>query len=174
MIQIRELTEQEKKEAVSFFEWVAMLSYEEFEQRKKVNNWWVEYLLNWCRIRHNYPELNKIWEEKFVRPDREIKQSKKETEIVSQMSRNKAILVNEHLLDESQIKDIAYKIIHKYHTDTDESVMIAIPYTFWEWLFCKFWWSIEVYKSQCPKMYDEIIKNYWKYDWTPEFKSNKL
>lgn len=172
MIQIRELTEQEKKEAVSFMEWIAQMTYEEFEQWKKENTWWSDLLLNWCRIRKDYPELNTIRETRFVMPDKQKKREKNDYEIRAKMSRNKAILANEHLLDENQANDMTYKIIHYNKLWWDECVTIAIPYTFWERLYNKFGWWIDVYKSQCPKMFDDIMKNYWKYDWTPEFISN--
>lgn len=172
MIQIRELTEQEKKEAVGFMEWVSKMTYEEFEKWKKQHSWWMQTLLNWCRIRKDYPELNTIRETKFVLPDKQKKRDKNDYEIRAKMSKNKAILAKDHLLDEFQAKEMTYKIIHYTKMWDDECITIAIPYTFGERLYNKFWWWIDVYKSQCPRMFEEIMKNYQKYDWTAEFISN--
>ena len=172
MIQFKPITEQERKEAVNFMEWIAEMTYEEFEQWKKENTWWTEYLLNWCRIKKDYPELNTIRETRFVLPDKQKKRERNDYWIRAEMSKNKAILANKHLIDEWSAESMSYKIIHHYKFKDDESIIIAIPYTFGEKLFNKFWWAIEVYKSQCPKMYEEIMKNYCRYDWTYEFVSN--
>ena len=90
---IRELTEQEKKDAVAFMQSASNMTYEEFNQFKKENTWWSDLLLNWCRIRKDYPELNTIRETRFVLPDKQKKWEANKNKILAEMSRKKAQFV---------------------------------------------------------------------------------
>ena len=55
----------------------------------------MQTLLNWCRIRKDYPELNTIRETKFVLPDKQKKRDKNDYEIRAKMSKNKAKIFGE-------------------------------------------------------------------------------
>lgn len=177
---IKELTEKEKKEAVSFMEWIAQMTYEEFEQWKKENTWWSDLLLNWCRIRKDYPELNTIRETRFVLPDKQKKRARNKSLILAEMSRKKAQFFAENLIpedeanavDENKEKRIRFRIIHHTKLKDDESVMLAIPFDSINLMVPKFWASVEVYKSQCPEFFEEILNTYKKYDWTALCSSN--
>lgn len=169
---IKELTEKEKSEAVSFMEWVAQMTYEEFEQWKKENTWWTETLLNWCRIRKDYPELNTIRETRFVLPDKQKKREKNKKNIIAQMSKNKAMFISTNLIDEEEAKDIKFKLIHHDYAWWDEYITLAIPFTWTSLPVCKFGAWIQIYKSQCPELFTDLLTNTWRYDWTPECRSN--
>jgi hypothetical protein len=69
-------------------------------------------LLNWCRIRKDYPELNTIRETRFVLPDKQKKREKNKKNIIAQMSKNKAMFISTNLIDEEEAKDIKFKLIH--------------------------------------------------------------
>lgn len=176
---IKELTEQEKKDAVNFMEWVVNMSYEEFEQWKKDNTWWMDYLLNWCRIRKDYPELNKIREEKFVLPDRRKRRERNKQNILAEMSRKKAQFITEHMIPESEVnriedwkKALTYRIIHHKKVYGDESLVLALPFDSINLMVPKFWAAVEFYKSQCPEFFEEVLNNFKKYDWSAIVQSN--
>lgn len=172
MIQIEQLTEKKIKEAVDFMKWVCELTYEEFEERKKENSWWSELLLNWCRIRHQYPELNEIWETKFISTAREDKHNKNKSKILAEMSRNKQNLVKEHLLGEMEAQRMTYRIIRKEFIAWDRCVTLAIPYDAPGLLANKFGATIQFSRKQCPELFDEVCDKYKQYDWSTEFTSN--
>lgn len=171
-MKIRELTEQEKKDAIAFMQSVSKMTYEEFAQWKKENTWWTELLLNWCRIRKDYPDLNTIRETRFVLPDRQKKYTKAKSEIIAQMSKNKAMFVSNNLIDEEEAKTIKFKLIHHDYVKWDEYIILAIPFSWTSLPVCKFGAWIQIYRSQCPELFDELLKNTWKFDWTPECRSN--
>lgn len=176
----RELTEQDKKEAVSFMEWIAQMTYEEFEQWKKENTWWSDLLLNWCIIRKDYPELNTIRETRFVLPDKKKKREKNKNLILAEMSRKKAQFFADNLIPEEEInaeddkweKRIRFRIIHYTKLKDDECVMLAIPFDSVNLMIPKFWASVEIYKSQSPEFFNDILHTYKKYDWTAVCSSN--
>ena len=171
-MKIRELTEEEKKQTVSFMEWIAQMTYEEFEQWKKENTWWTEILLNWCRIRKDYPELNTIRETRFVLPDKQKKRAKNKSALIAQMSKNKAMFISTHLIDENEAEKIKFKLIHHDYAGWDEYITLAIPFTWTSLPVCKFGAWIQIYKSQCPELFEDLLKNTWRYDWTGECRSN--
>ena len=158
IFKIKQLTEQDRKEAIDFMQWATKMSYDEFEQWKKENVWWSALLINWCRIRHEYPELNKIWEEKFVRPDREKRFEENKNKILADMSKNKQNLIKEHLLDEFTAWKITYRIIHKEIYNWDYCITLWIPFDAPWVLANKFGATIQIFRSQCPDFYDEICE----------------
>ena len=165
---IRELTEKEKKDAVEFMKSVSNMTYDEFTQWKKENTWWSELLLNWCRIQNDYPELKKIWQERFVAPDREKRYEKNKKDKLSEMSWKKATFIAEHFIPENEVKNenFKYRIIHRTKVKNDECLVLAIPFDASSLMVPKFWASVEIYKSQCPEFYDEILEKYKEYDGT--------
>lgn len=169
---IKELTEEEKKEAVSFMESLSQMSYEDFEEWKKENTWRVDLLLNWCRIRKDYPELNQIRETKFVWPAKKKKYDKAKSNILAQMSKNKAIFISSNLIDEDEAKDIKFKLIHHNYVKGDEYIILAIPFSWMSLPVCKFGAWLQIYKSQCPEFFEELLHNMQRYDWVPECRSN--
>lgn len=165
---IRELTEQEKKDAVAFMKSASEMTYEEFAEWKKENTWWSDLLLNWCRIRKDYPELNTIWETKFVLPDKQKKWEANKNKIIAEMSRKKAQFIVEHFIPEEEAKrgDFKYRIIHHTKVKWDECLVLAIPFDAMGLMVPKFWASVEIYKSQCPSLFDETLKTFKRYDGT--------
>lgn len=169
---LKELTEQDRKEAIDFMQWVTKMTHQEFEQRKKENIWRSTLVINWCRIRHEYPELNKIWEEVFVRPDREKRFEENKNKILADMSKGKQYLIKEHLLDENTANRITYRVIHKEIYNWDHCITLAIPFDA-PWILAnKFGASIQIFRSQCPDFFDEICEKYKRYDGSTEFSSN--
>jgi hypothetical protein len=59
--------------------------------------------LNWCRIRRDNPELNKIREEKFVLPDKRKRRERNKQNILAEMSRKKAQFITEHMIPETEV-----------------------------------------------------------------------
>lgn len=155
-----DISEQEEKETLSFIEWVFELWYENFDQFKKENEWRWQLLLNWCRIGKKYPDYWERRQKEFVQPDREKKWIENEKKYKKDMSIAINKFIKEHLLNESDIKDVKYRIIH----NDDESVHVAIPYTWQNIATAKFWAWMIVYKKDCPSFFEEILKNYKKYD----------
>ena len=183
MLQIRELTEQDKKDAVEFMKSIANMTYEEFDSWKKENTWWFNLLLNWCRIRKDYPELNEIRETKFVLPDKQKKREANKNKILAEMSRKKAQFVKDHFISENDMEaketenwkeenKFRYRIIHYTKVEWDECLVLAIPYDAMNLMVPKFWASVEIYKSQCPEFFEEVKHTYKRYDWTAVCTSN--
>lgn len=158
---IKPLTVEEKEEAIWFIKLVLEMWYDKFNEYKKSNRYWRK-LLNWCRIRKEYPELNKEWEEKFVKPDKEKKIKENEENLIIRIAINKSKFIKEHLIENSNINDVKYYLI-KEEVGEDNQVLIWIPFSHSNLTVNKFGYSIWVNQKYYPNRYKDIISNYPRY-----------
>lgn len=158
MLNIKELTEEEKQEAVDFMKFISEFSYEEFENYKKISTWWYRKLLNWCRIRHEYPELNEIWNKKFRIPSIEKKQKQNKKEIEKKMSIYKNQFINEHLIDPESVSHVKFRIVHHNYANNDEYMVLWIPFWWLSLPYPKFGYWFVFWRSECPDLFDEWIQ----------------
>jgi hypothetical protein len=82
------------------------------------------------------------------------------------------MFISTNLIDEEEAKDIKFKLIHHDYAWWDEYITLAIPFTWTSLPVCKFGAWIQIYKSQCPELFEDLLKNTWRFDWTPECRSN--
>lgn len=168
----RDLTKEERDEAVEFIEMVFKMWYEWFNEYKK-NNKYGKKLLNWCRIKNDYPELNKKWEEEFVKPDKKKKEIKREEYLVIKMAINITKFTKEHLInnpdDQNEVK---YHYINQDYFNDDDQILIWIPYSHYSLTVNKFGYPIWVSRKEYPNMFKEIMNNYPKYQGEAKVTSN--
>lgn len=167
---ITELTEKEKKEAVEFMESISHLSYDEFEEYKKTKSWRFNKLLNWCRIRKDYPELNTIWDTKFRWPALRLKQQKAWEEIKKKMAILKNKFITDNLIEDS-FENVKYRKVHHGFANNDEYLIMAIPFCWSNPNLVKFGWWICLWKSECPWLFEHFMKNNEKFDWSADYQS---
>ena len=169
---IRDLTKEERKEAVEFMEMVLDMWYEWFNDYKKNNKYWKK-LLNWCRIRFDYPEMNKKWEEEFVKPDYEKKTKQNEEDLIIKMAICITKFINEHLINDSDDrKKGKYHYIKQEYFNNDDQILIWIPYSHFSLTVNKFGYPLWVSRKDYPNLFKEILNKYPKYDGQTELISN--
>lgn len=168
-----EITPKEEKEAVDFMNFISEFTYEEFEDYKKRESWWFYKLLNWCRIRKNYPDLNKIRDEKFRKPAVKKRQEHNKQEIEKRMGILKNKFINEHLINEDQIENVKFRIIHYDRANKDSFMILAIPFDSLNLMIPKFWCWFVFWRKECPELFDERLWNpIMKFNWQAVVSSN--
>lgn len=167
-MEIKPLTETERKEATLFF--LTNLRGKndaEITKERKENfgKFW-----NRCRIASS-TEYNEE-RQNILKENRDKKALSYERIKKSEMKKKKEDFIREHMIRKEDYEAVKFKIIKDEELTNDEFISIAIPFDNTRYWVPKFWAWVELYKSKNPKFFQWIKDNVEVYNWEAEIMSN--
>ena len=170
-IKREKISDQEAKELTQFVQDVISIDYDTFEQCKDSFPWYWGKIMKFFRLPHT--ELHEKYME-WCRPSKELREKKEAGRILWAMDTNKEKMKNENNLMDWEAK---YQIIkrhqlyHKFGWNY-EMITVWIPYYDNKEKKNRFFWTINIYKSKTPLLFDSILQTIRRFTWEPDIMIN--
>lgn len=162
-LQQEPISEEEKISLIQFVTDLLMIDYKTFEENKSEFPWYWSKIMRFFMLPHT--ELHEEYM-KRCRPCSEVKEKKETDDVLRQMSIAKWRFVEDNNVDESDVKYFIVKRFTTLHNlwDRDERITIWIPYYAQQQNKYKFGWTVNICKSKTPKLFDDITKNFRRFN----------
>lgn len=161
------ISEEEAKELAEFVEDVISIDYETFEKCKSDFPWYWGKIMKFFRLPKT-PLHEKYMQ--WCRPSRELKEKNETWIILRKMDTNSQRMMDEYNLMESEVRYQIIKRIKTWHKFwwNDEVITIWIPYFDNTEKRARYYWTINIYQSKTPALFEEVANTYRRFTWEPE------
>ena len=172
---VNKLTDEEKTEARDYALNLIKLPYEEVKNLARTSRTHILLFTRFFRLAKD--ELHEAIKEKFLEPEWKERAEKLEIEILDLMKENRLKFMYDYWIDQLEHWEVKYHIIshiltsHKFWND--EILVIWIPYYSTHAQCDKFWYKLEIKKSEVPQLFKKFICEMKRYQWNAFLTSTK-
>ena len=158
------ISESEAKELTEYVQNIIMIDYATFEECKEEFKWHWSKIMKFFMLPHTALHDQYL---KWIAPCREAREKKDSWIILGKMDDNKEQMMNDNNLMDTEVKYQIIKVNSLYHKFwwKDECITIWIPYFDNTEKRNRFYWTINIYKSKTPVLYESMSQNLRRFSW---------